>query len=66
MAKLIEVVEEGKRILVNVDKISRVYQGVDHNAVIVINEREKDFVILSSTDYNEVKNKIRYHYSKNK
>jgi len=64
MAKLIEVVEEGKRILINVDKISRVYQGVDHNAIIVINEREKDFVILTSTNYNEVKDKIRNHYSK--
>lgn len=61
MTKFIEVVEEGKRVLVNIEKISQVYPGVDDNAVIIINERERDSIIVTSTKYNEVRTNIRYH-----
>lgn len=60
MTKFIEVVEEGKRVLVNIEKISQVYPDVNHNAVIVINERERDSIIVTSNHYNEVKAWIRY------
>lgn len=61
MTKFIEVIEEGKRVLVNIEKISQVYPGVDDNAVIIINERERDSIIVTSTKYNEVRTNIRYH-----
>jgi hypothetical protein len=61
MTKFIEVVEEGKRVLVNIEKISQVYPGIDDNAVIILNEREGDSVIVTSTKYNEVRTNIRYH-----
>ena len=61
MTKFIEVVEGEKRTLINIEKISQIYPGVDDNAVIIINEREQDTVIFTSTHYNEVRTNIRYH-----
>lgn len=61
MTKFIEVVSSGNRVLINIEKISQVYPGVDNNAIIVVNEREGDFEIITSNHYNDVRTNIRYH-----
>jgi DNA-binding LytR/AlgR family response regulator len=59
MTKFIEVVSSGRRILVNVEKISQVYPGENNDAIIILNETEKDSLIYSSNNYNEVRDKIK-------
>ncbi|NCU41384.1 MAG: hypothetical protein EOM19_01505 [Candidatus Moranbacteria bacterium] len=59
MTKFIEILNQRRRTLINVEKIVTIYPDSEHNAIIIIEEKEKNEVISTSTHYNKVREMIK-------